>query len=104
MAKLREALDTVNGHLQDMRTDQNQTVRELSRTVEVVGEMQQNVGELQKNVGELQKNVRNLQARSVSLETSTVALAGTFASIDQILTTCWKTALASRNSSSRMNR
>jgi len=100
LSEFRQALDTIGGHLQDMQSGQNHAVRDLSRTVEVVGELQKNVGELQKNVGELQKNVgelqknvgelqssvKNLQARAVSQEAATIALAGTFASLDQILT------------------
>lgn len=97
---LRAVLDTVGGHLQDLRAEQSQTVLVLSQTVQVTGELQRNVGELQRNVGELQRNVgelqrnvgalqdavQNLQARAVSQEATMIALGGSFASIDQILT------------------
>lgn len=97
---LRQVLDTVGGHLQDLRAEQSQTVQVLSQTVQVAGELQRNVGELQRNVGELQRNVgelqrnmeemqasmQRLQARAANQEATMIALGGSFASIDQILT------------------
>ena len=97
---VRQALEAIGGHLQDMQSGQGQTVRELDRTVRVVGELHGNVGELQRNVGELHRNVgelhsnvgelqgsvKNLQARAVSQEATMIALTGTFASVEQMLT------------------
>jgi len=64
MEKIRKTLSEIGGHIQDLRAEQSQTNREMSSLVE---------------------SVQRLQARTVSQEAVTTALAGTFASLEQIL-------------------
>ncbi|MBI3929459.1 MAG: hypothetical protein HY319_28195 [Armatimonadetes bacterium] len=94
LEKLKEAMTAVGGHLQDLESEQSATVRELGSVVTTVGDLrhsveslQHSVNNLEHSVKNLEHSVKNLQSRSVQMEAATVALGGTFASIEQILTT-----------------
>lgn len=75
--KLKEAMAAVQGHLQDLQAGQKATTQELKGFREDYDRQSQATS----------GSLKRLQDRSLSMETRMIALGGSFASIDQNLST-----------------